>query len=238
MTVGAFDVGFAQSKIVFPDYCMCGQFPSTVAEPPADMAGMSNGSKIYRMDYGTFVYGNDALKPGMKQIALLDEVMLIKHMPGFICASTDALNYDVLRYTDVLSTGLPLHAWSKHRASLQQSLKSISCNDITYKFKRVDIRPQVLGSLGRHSILSWECPNGLILDIGAFSMQVVRHNYFKPIANGSRQYNSLGILSAARDLVPLLTEITGGISVTDHAALKPAFPVYCNEAGGTTPIAS
>jgi hypothetical protein len=219
MITGAFDVGFAHTKIAIPEFGLCEQFATAIAEPPSDMAGMS-GSKVYKMDYGTFVYGNDALKPGMKQIALLDEEMLIKHIPGIICAVSDAMGFDALYYVEVISTGLPLHAWSKHRASLQKSLMTISCNDISYAFKRVDIRPQALGALGRHAMLSEEYPNGLILDIGAFSMQVVRHKYFKPNASDSRQYNSLGILSAARNLVPLLKEISGGIIVPDYVALK------------------
>ena len=220
LCVGAFDVGFAQNKIVILDFNVCSQFPSAVAEPPSAMAGMNNGLKIYKMDYGTFVFGEDAMKPGMIQIPLLNEELLIKHMPGLICASADAAGVD-LCYVDVLSTGLTLNAWLNHRGALQQSLKTIHCNEITYKFERVDIRPQCLGALGGHSkITSWKYPCGLILDIGAFSTQMVRYNHCIPTAKDSRQYNELGLLSASRCIVPLLAQIAGGRIITDSMALK------------------
>jgi len=100
-------------------------------------------------------------------------------------------------------------------------LQTIRCNGETYRFDRVDVRPQGVGALGYHTSRGASVEeNGLVLDIGGNTVLAVRYQNLKPRATNTRQYNGMGVLSVARSLAPLLSSLSDGCKVTEIRAMQ------------------
>lgn len=217
--VFALDAGYADNKSISPEGKIH-TFPSAVATPQQSMAAFGGGQKIFVMDHGTYVFGNDALVAGSRQIQSLDDEWLLNFLPGFVVAAATFAGVD-LHNVDVLSTGLPVEAWRKYKVKLSESLKTIHCNGETYKFARVDVRPQSVGVLGLHTMNGAPAKEkGIVLDIGSNTLHVLCYEDLRPISTNSHQYNRLGVYTAAHTLVPFLQERAGGIKISDIRAMQ------------------
>jgi hypothetical protein len=219
--IAAVDVGFDGTKGLFTGIPEPIRIPSAVAAPrPAEDFGTGGGQRVFVLDHGKYVFGQDALDPGSKQIQSLDTDWLLKYMVGFICASAAKAGADLLDYP-TLSVGLPIKAWKLHANYVREKLRTFICNGITYAFDRIDVRPQGVGVLGHHGELGApanEC--GMVLDIGGNTVLVVRYNNLRPVGTDSHQYDGAGVLEIAQSLMPLLEGMAGGHKVTMVKAMQ------------------
>ena len=215
--VFAVDPGFAQVKYSVGG--VVGVIPSAVAEPLPSMEGLGKGQRVHVMDVGKLVVGRDALEPGSRQIQSLDEEWLLRYLPLMVVGAADHAGID-LHDVDVLSVCLPPKTWRSVKSEIVRDLSSIRDNGDTYTFKRVDVFAQALGALGYYSI-GCENPDesGLVLDIGGNTLLAVRYDKLKAKSTGSRQFNELGVLSAAQALLPTLSEMAEGRRVTEIKAM-------------------
>ena len=215
--VFAVDPGFAQTKYAVGDEV--GVIPSAVAEPLAAVEGLGNGQRIHIMDIGQFVVGQDALEPGSRQIQSLDEEWLLKYLPLLVVGAADNAGVD-LHEVDILSVCLPLKTWRSAKTTLPNELATIRDNGEVYHFSRVDVHAQAVGAIGFHTQQGADInERGLLLDIGGNTILALRYDRLKAKSAGSRQYNELGVLSAAHAIIPLLSEMAEGRRVTEIRAM-------------------
>lgn len=215
--VFAVDPGFAQTKYAIDG--RVGLIPSAVAEPLPAVEGLGHGQRVHYMDIGRLVVGPDALEPGSKQIQSLDEDWLLKYLPLLIVGAADHAGID-LHDVDVLSVCLPLNTWRSAKADLSESLRVIRDNGEAYQFGKVDVHAQAVGAIGYHTSQGADHDEkGLLLDVGGNTILALRYDRLKAKSAGSRQYNELGVLSAAHALIPLLSEMADGRRITEIRAM-------------------
>jgi len=215
--VFAVDPGFAQVKYAVEG--KVGVIPSAVAEPLPAVDGLGNGQRIHVMDCGKFVVGKDALEPGSRQIQSLDEEWLLKYLPLLVVGAADTAGVD-LNQVDVLSVCLPLKTWKMAKGTLQRELATIRDNGETYRFGRVDVHAQAVGAIGYHTKEGASADeSGLVLDIGGNTILALRYDNLRAKSTGSRQYNELGVLSAAHALIPILSDMAEGRRITEIRAM-------------------
>lgn len=215
--VFAVDPGFAQVKYSVGG--VVGAIPSAVAEPLPSMEGLGKGQRVHIMDIGKLVVGQDALEPGSRQIQSLDEDWLLRYLPLLVVGAADHAGID-LHDVDILSVCLPPKTWGAVRSEVAKDLSVIRDNGEVYTFEKVDVFAQAVGALGYYTL---GCKNrdesGLVLDIGGNTLLAVRYDKLKAKATGSRQFNELGVLSAAQAIIPVLSELAEGRRVTEIKAM-------------------
>lgn len=213
----AVDPGFAQVKYSIGG--VVGVIPSAVAEPLPAMEGLGKGQRVHVMDIGKFVVGHDALEPGSRQIQSLDEEWLLRYLPLLVVGAADHAGID-LHDVDILSVCVPPRTWKSAKKDIMEDLSVIRDNGEVYRFEKVDVIAQAVGAIGYYAKDASDInESGLVLDIGGNTILAVRYDKLKPKATGSRQYNELGVLSAAQALVPVLSELAEGRRITEIKAM-------------------
>jgi hypothetical protein len=215
--VFAIDPGFAQVKFSINGKTGC--MPAAVAEPLPSMEGVGKGQRVHHMDFGSFVVGADALEPGSRQIQSLDEDWLLKYLPLMVVGAADCAKVNP-HEVDILTVCLPPKTWRAVKPQLEKDLSVIRDNGDEYRFERVIVHAQAMGAVGWHSST---CDNpeerGILLDVGGNTILALRYDNLMPKSTGSRQYNELGVLSAAQSLMPILSSMSEGRRVTEIKAM-------------------
>ena len=210
METFAVDAGFAQVK--WSVGTKIGLFPSAIAPPvTATTAGLGGEAKRYTSNGRTYVVGDAAFEPLCKQEYERDIQWLMGKVPFFVASAADKAGVD-LTNVEVLSLGLPIINYRENSKRLTEIMSDFEVNGTRYTPKVV-VTPQGVGALYSYAYEYHHQNNkddvGLVIDIGGNTAIVVSHKKYCAMAEGSQQYDAMGLSGAAESVVAFLRERRG-----------------------------
>jgi len=219
----AIDTGFSSCKVKIGTTEF--KFPSAVAVYKPSAIKLDETVQTYDFEGQTYVVGEAALEYEDKKFTR-DMNFILKYAPLFVTHALEKAK--VIDYQ--ISVGLPLGYFKDMRDAFKERLKEFTINKVTQQFN-VKVSAQGIGILADY--ISTQCPSrdesGYILDIGSNTVIVLRYQDLKAKAEGSDQYDKMGISKALEDLRTII-EIKYGRSL-DNSELNQALLAGTIKAG-------
>ncbi len=212
------DIGFSATKVVGENINFF-KFPTAVGFYRESSSNITTSKdKIYEWNNRKYLVGEAALTEDT-QIYNRNIEYILKYAPLFITHAIDLSN--IIPTNLVL--GLPVDQYKKYKDDYAKISSDYVMNGITYKFQEVKVFPQSIGILKDY--IDTTKPNinenGYILDIGFNTVIVLRYNKLSAQAEGTRQFNQMGISKALDELG---NHITNNYQITlNHQELNNAF---------------
>jgi hypothetical protein len=200
----AIDVGFAETKFAYENNgnITYGSIPTAIALP-ADTGIIGIGAEqavVKFKDGREFVAGDDAFcSPHQLENTSID--WLIRMSPALVIATIRKIGCSFEQVSRV-AVGLPIQFWQKEAQRVQKTLTNIELDSATFT---AEVKVFAQGAGAFYCYCQTKNPpaseNGLLIDLGGNTLQVLGFEKLKIRAALSKQYNHLGMLEPAKRLV-------------------------------------
>lgn len=199
----AIDVGFAETKFAYENSgdITCGSIPTAIALPAdTGIIGIGAEQAVVKFKDGTeLVAGNDAFY-STHQLENTSIDWLIRMSPALVIASIRKIGCPLEQVSRV-AVGLPAHFWQKEAQRVKEILSTIQLDSSSFS-PEVKVFAQGAGAF--YCYCQTKNPpaseNGLLIDLGGNTLQVLGFEELKIRAALSKQYNHLGMLEPAKKL--------------------------------------
>lgn len=206
------DVGFSTTKICTDgdDGIVCNSIPTAVAFPSnSGVVGVGAEQFILKFrDGNQLVAGEDAFD-SEQQLENTSIDWLIRVMPTLVLSAVNKTSIS-MEQVSRLAVGLPIQFWQHEANKIKSLLSNIELETKTYK-PEVFVYAQGAGAFHYYRAIMNPpvSENGLLIDLGGNTLQVLKYDGLKLKAALSKQYNHLGMLEPAKKLASKVA--------TDHA---------------------
>jgi len=184
----AIDTGFSSVKVRTEEKEF--QFVTAIAPRPISAVALdgNDGSVVYG---GKRYFVGEAARLREDRLYCRSVDFLVEHVPLLVAHAAQEGGAEA---TGPMVVGLPLANYRDKKGELTAKLSQFWCNGAQYSFRPL-IVPQGVGALAEYLATAdpRQGESGYVLDIGSNTVIMLRYADRKAIADGSRQFDQMGI---------------------------------------------